>query len=225
MKKASDQLPDLSDFEKTFGGIKFATEDEIKELRSLQRDEQLSHRADIAMREVGKIMPPVFKDTDVNLLPPEQFKKCKKYADLLTGENTSGKYGLIMHGTTGKCKTRICWEIIKHIANKGIVSKFETSVSMQEALTSSYGKKEREKIVSEFKNTKILFIDDWGKEKSTERWESDLFDILDYRFSWKKVTVFTMNTTGHEIVKKFIDPEAGQAIKRRMVEFCYAVAF
>jgi len=105
------------------------------------------------------------------------------------------------------------------------VPKFETSVSMQESLTSSFGKKERDKIVGEFKNTTFLFIDDWGKEKSTERWESDLFDILDYRFSWKKNTIFTMNTTGHEILKKFIDPEAGQAIKRRMVEFCYAVAF
>ena len=41
MKKASDQVPDLSDFEKTFGGVEFATEEEIKELRSQQKDRQL----------------------------------------------------------------------------------------------------------------------------------------------------------------------------------------
>jgi len=225
MKKASDQLPDLSDFEKTFGGVEFATEEEIKELRSQQKDRQLICRADVAMSAVNKIIPPVFQDTDLALLPEEQYRKCKKYIEILMGENDKQKHGLILHGTTGTCKTRICWELVKLLAKNGIVPKFETSVSMQESLTSSFGKKERDKIVGEFKNTTFLFIDDWGKEKSTERWESDLFDILDYRFSWKKNTIFTMNTTGHEILKKFIDPEAGQAIKRRMVEFCYAVAF
>jgi DNA replication protein DnaC len=65
----------------------------------------------------------------------------------------------------------------------------------------------------------LLVIDDLGKERLTQRMESDLFAIIDERTSNKRSTIITTNYNGSGLSDRFSNGETGSAIIRRLKDY------
>lgn len=64
----------------------------------------------------------------------------------------------------------------------------------------------------------VLFIDDLGKGKFTDRAEEELYDTLEIRTSRRLPTIWTANSMGDDLLSKF-SADRGAAIIRRLVDF------
>lgn len=71
----------------------------------------------------------------------------------------------------------------------------------------------------------VVFFDDIGKERFTERVETELFNIINRRFMEQKICYFTSNENSDSLVKKFHDRQKGEAIINRIREKCVDVIF
>jgi DNA replication protein DnaC len=63
-----------------------------------------------------------------------------------------------------------------------------------------------------------LLIDDLGKERATERFEAELFSLIEFRTSTLRPTLYTSNLKLVDLLQKF-SPENGGGIIRRITEF------
>jgi DNA replication protein DnaC len=64
----------------------------------------------------------------------------------------------------------------------------------------------------------ILFIDDIGKEKYTERVESEFYDLIETRTAHLRPILWTANTSGAGL-EAMMSPDRGAPILRRLREF------
>jgi DNA replication protein DnaC len=168
--------------------------------------------------------PPIYLETDLSLLPKEQLKAATEW-------KPKGGKGLLLHGTTGKGKTRVAWEVLRlayfktprdwYLREK-IVALTAAQFSRQSSDHAAGGKSEQ--WANRLCGAPWLMIDDLGKGRLTERNESDLFDILDQRFAYKRPVIITTNTVGDELQKR-LDPDRGAPLIRRLREFCDCIAF
>jgi DNA replication protein DnaC len=62
----------------------------------------------------------------------------------------------------------------------------------------------------------VLFLDDLGKEKMTDRMASVLFALIDQRTQKKLPTIITTNLTGDTLLERFHDKEIGAAFVARL---------
>lgn len=132
--------------------------------------------------------------------------------------------GLLLHGKTGLGKTRAIWLLLHRLYFEGIRFKWMTAATFCDRSSDAAGKGESEEFVESLVNPQILFIDDIGKGKMTERNAGALFNVLDQRFINQKPVFMTMNLIGDELAKR-IDPDMGAPLVRRMREFCHQVKF
>jgi len=102
--------------------------------------------------------------------------------------------------------------------NNGLVVKYWLVADLLATLSSLYGEnmREAEKIVRELKECDLLILDDFGKEKITDRGGEALFRVLDSRYVSGKRTWITSNFNGNELSEKI--GERGDAILRRLRE-------
>jgi DNA replication protein DnaC len=70
----------------------------------------------------------------------------------------------------------------------------------------------------------VLVLDDLGKERLTQRLESDLFAVLDERTSNLRTTIITTNYTGDKLVDRFQNKETGVALVRRLRDYFVAIS-
>ena len=64
----------------------------------------------------------------------------------------------------------------------------------------------------------ILFIDDIGKEKYTERVESEFYDLIETRTAHMRPIIWTANANGVGLAA-MMSPDRGEPILRRLREF------
>ena len=145
-------------------------------------------------------MPTVFVDTDVTRLHP-------KVQSVLDWKPEGEVCGLLFHGTTGVGKTRGIWEVIRRLwvdeAKKD--KQLEYTFLMIDTLI----------------ECKILVIDDFGKERLTQRMASDLFSVIDERSVNKRCTIISTNFNGASLLERFDarDKETGVALIRRFKDY------
>lgn len=70
----------------------------------------------------------------------------------------------------------------------------------------------------------ILFFDDFGKLKMTERAEVELFGLIERRCANELPIIVTTNDTGDTLASRMSD-NRGPAMIRRLREFCEPVQF
>jgi DNA replication protein DnaC len=70
----------------------------------------------------------------------------------------------------------------------------------------------------------VLFIDDLGKCRITERVQTELFDLVDSRTSNGLPILFTSNFDRTGFIKRFASPDDAAPIVRRLVESCQIVS-
>jgi hypothetical protein len=155
-------------------------------------------------------MPALFADTD-----PERLGELQMVAEHYL---PSGK-GLLIHGTTRKGKTRTAWYIANRLWNENPYKNkylFLTMFELEARIAASWGNSTWDKTMLHMTNVPLLFLDDMGKEKMTDRMASCLFALVDQRTMHKRSTIITTNLTGDTLMERFHDKETGAAFVARL---------
>ena len=145
---------------------------------------------------------------------------------MLGGNTDEGKNGLILSGNRGSGKTYIAASIIneynknakfnEHVIKEIIKAqdnRFEDDLGLDIGsdcrfikekdviqLSEKYNYKENKYPIDEFKNAKILVVDDVGTSYGdSKKIKLALFDLFDYRYSEKLSTIITTNLSKEEL--------------------------
>lgn len=165
------------------------------------------------------ICPPLYQDTDINhrSMPP-----AAKMAQILNWQY--GPQGLVIHGITRKCKTRVAWLLVKRLITEGrsVIALSSGDFARQCAEANAEGADSAEAWHESLLLVNVLFLDDFGKFKLTERVEADLFEIIEARTAHKRPIIITSNFVGTSLVQK-LSPDRGPAIVERLREFCIPI--
>jgi len=162
--------------------------------------------------------PKAFLNTDIGYSP--MFAKADKW------EPVDSKSGLILHGETGTGKSRAAWLLfnrlwMKHYPKNSLflqMRKFEAMIEK------GFDDREHGKVLDIIISSPVLVLDDLGKERLTQRLESDLFAIIDERSSNERTTIITTNYTGEKLIERFQNKETGVALVRRLRDYYTALS-
>lgn len=165
-------------------------------------------------------MPAIFKDTDRTRLH-------QKVQDILDWKPDGDVTGLLLHGTTGIGKTRGIWEIIcrlwkdKTIKDRQLDFQFLTMRKLEGMIEKSFEDRQHSNMIDKLISVEVLVLDDFGKERLTQRMASDLFSIIDERSTARRVTIISTNFNGTSLLDRFDnrDKETGVAMIRRFKDY------
>ena len=158
------------------------------------------------------MIPPMYLDTDESRL-----------LGLLRAEIqnwTFGPIGLGFIGRSGAGKTRaaVCLLKREHEAWRDVFFLSATDLALNSANQFADNPAIREisrSILKLCRASEILLLDDLGKGRMTDRSESELYDVLEYRTSHRLPTIWTSNSGGRDLLNMF-SPDRGEAIIRRI---------
>jgi len=156
-------------------------------------------------------VPPLLADTDLQRLP-------EPLPTIASTWKPHGK-GLVIHGTTRKGKTRTAWYLAKRLYDESPYANrflFLTMFDLEVRLVGAWGTHSWDKEMTKMVNIPLLFLDDLGKEKMTDRMASVLFALIDQRTQNKRSTIITTNLTGDQLLERFHDKETGNAFVARL---------
>jgi DNA replication protein DnaC len=163
--------------------------------------------------------------------------KNPKILALIDNFDLGGEKGLLLMGKNGMCKTRATCLLLERYCRAGYSiamvrsTRFAQLVALQfkddeydispnsviSGRGESTGEKSR-KLLKAIRSSDVLLIDDIGKEKFSERVETELFDLLEFRTSSMRRTLLTSNLSLTELALK-LSQDQGLAIVRRIKEF------
>lgn len=139
--------------------------------------------------------------------------------------------GLLLTGPTGKCKTRVSWQLLKRLyAEEGNECRWYHAMDFFTELHEciKYGRDDAKGWISDVAWRRVVFIDDWGQEaniKSREEWaQSWFFRFLDYRLERRLPLIITTNLTAKDIASKEGEVRSDPLL-RRLLEICDVVKF
>lgn len=169
-------------------------------------------------------IPQIFLDTDVTRLHP-------KIQTALDWKPEGDVTGLLLHGTTGVGKTRGIWEIIKRLwaeetkKDKQLQFEFLTMRKLETMIESGFKEQKHGSAIDYLISCPLLILDDFGKERLTQRMASDLFAIVDERSTARRATIISTNFNGSTLLDRFDnrDKETGVALIRRLKDYYRAV--
>jgi DNA replication protein DnaC len=174
---------------------------------------------DLRRRNWKTICPPLYQSTDMS---HPSMPSASKLAQVLNWQ--VGPKGLMIHGQTRRCKTRVAWLLIQRLVLEGTYVHAITSrdFARGSAQFNHEGSEALEAWLELMIGARVLFIDDLGKEKLTERVEVDLFDVIESRAANHRPIIYTSNFVGETLLAK-MTPDRGPAILGRIREFCTAI--
>jgi len=80
-----------------------------------------------------------------------------------------------------------------------------------------------ERTLKRWRTCDVLFIDDLGKCRITERVQTELFNLVDSRTSNGLPILWTSNFDSKGLIRRFASPDDAAPIVRRLVESCQIV--
>ena len=205
IKKGTEKMENLVGWE----NVKFLTDEQIEKERKA---------ADLKFRkeQLHKIKPKAFTETDRNRLDKSALETAIMWA-----ENPHKQpLNLVLAGSTGVGKTRIAWEAI----TERYLQRGGRPVCIGAESLARRAFREHE-LIEKLSWSKILILDDLGKEKTTPTAESTLFEVIRERFDNRLPTVFTTNFSPKTLIARFQQRETGEAIARRMTDESIIVTF
>lgn len=173
------------------------------------------------------LCPPLYRDT--NLTHPAMPAPAK-LAKILGWQY--GPKGLLVHGSSRKCKTRCVWLLIHRLmVTDGLPVIGMTCGEFSRQCADAHGRGGEYAMdwIERLMHIPVLFIDDLGKSKMTERVIADLFEIFEHRCNHKLPTLFTTNFVGQTLAEKLTHHGDEASYQHtpfiaRLREFCEAVS-
>lgn len=173
-------------------------------------------REDARRNSFEAICPPLYRETDLKRIygPFSDAVQNWKY----------GPQGLLLQGQAGTGKTRAAWWLIKRemmVGRKchGISCTEFAKLAGEQWHDDSKQRSHAEETMDLCRSTKILFLDDLGKQKMTERAELELYDVLEQRTNSMLPTIITTNATSTQLLS-MLSQDRGNPILRRIRDFC-----
>jgi DNA replication protein DnaC len=166
------------------------------------------------------LCPPVYQNTHQEDPRLNQ----KALARVLAWEY--GWRGLVIHGKTRRGKTRAAWLLIKRLILEGRSVEAMSAGEFARRCVEAYNQG-NDALVGWFEaltQSNVLFIDDFGKTKLTERIESEMFVIFEQRCAYMRPTIFTTNDVGKTLESR-MSPDRGVPFVARIREFCEPINF
>lgn len=163
--------------------------------------------------------PPLYWDTNEGLLPKTQFALAKEWR--------LNPIGLMLVGPSGSGKTRVAWQVLRRVLVDDVFTPtfgWFDCVSFGHHLARHYREDDAENWLDRVANHELLFFDDLGKMKLTERAEAELFGVIERRCAYKRPTIVTTNETGETLAARMTD-DRGPALIRRLREFSKVIVF
>lgn len=175
-------------------------------------------RKGIAFSKIHPDYPLVFRDTDASYNP--LLVKARDW------EPHGDKSGLILHGESGTCKSRAAWllfnqEWLRHYPERSL---FLQMRKFEGVIEKGFDDRDHGKVIDTLISCPVLVLDDLGKEKLTQRLETDLFAVIDERTSNRRITIITTNYTGDKLIERFHNKETGVALVRRLRDYFTAIS-
>jgi DNA replication protein DnaC len=159
-------------------------------------------------------MPVEYQNTIIEKIPCTKMRNCAS-----SWENWKNR-SLLLHGTTRLGKTRAAWEVSRRYWKK--FHKKQLFISMrnfEKMIEEGFKKYDHSARLDNLVNAPFLFIDDLGKERTTQRVACDLFAIIDERTIHHRPTIITTNFNSSTLVGRFEDQELGAALIGRFRDY------
>ena len=180
----------------------------------IQRQDQDAQRraAEASSARFRAMVPPMYLDTDE-----------KRIVTLLRAEIQNwefGPVGLGFVGRSGAGKTRAAVCLLQRMHDDGhnvfFISATDLALNSANQFADNPAIREISRsILKVCRSADILLLDDLGKGRMTDRAESELYDLLEYRTSHRLPTIWTSNSGGEALLNMFSD-DRGEAIIRRI---------
>lgn len=163
------------------------------------------------------VCPKAYQKSDPEKLPTEAQQIWPRIKDYQYGSK-----GLIFAGPTGKGKTRLMWKLLArlYIEDGKDVSRFD----WHECLDAVMDHDRMRKWLGVVHCAPCLLLDDFGKNKFSDRVEAEIFDLVEYRTSRELPLFITTNETP-ETLKARMSADRGEPLLRRLFEFCDVITF
>lgn len=174
----------------------------------LKREDQLAREQMLA-----HIVPTEFMHWDEKLGNNEALSRA------LGKFSMTAKKGVVLHGSTGSCKTRIAWELVKRIAMQPETITWTWMDAFEASQQKGIGR--------EAYNSTWLIIDDLGNEQKKgweTKWETELLHLIRKRCEWHRPIIITTQLTPTAFKQRFFNGVAADAIMRRFRERTESVA-
>jgi len=137
---------------------------------------------------------------------------------------TADKPLLILHGVTGRGKSRLMWQVMKRLAvEEGLPPVYFGAGELSLSVSSAWADMKAESLVHSLKAAKVLAFDDLDKDRLSPKAEEALFAVISHRCDHGKPTLITTNLTGEPLVAR-MSAEMGTALLRRLREFSFTVS-
>lgn len=127
----------------------------------------------------------------------------------------SSRMGLVLHGPSGRCKTRVLWQLVRRIAEQPDGLSWFVLDAFEAATTG---------IPKDAERADFLMLDDLGNEPTNGKWESALLHLCRRRCDWHRPIFITTQLTGAQFQARYFNGPAAAAILRRLRERCHFIA-
>lgn len=163
--------------------------------------------------------PPLYQASDESRLPRAQMAEAMRWE--------YNPRGVVFMGDTGKGKSRIAWRMLKRILcedkqERGFM--WFDCIAFGHDIARHYHLEDAETWLDKVAAIPLLFFDDLGKLKLTERAETELFGVIERRCAAQLPIIATTNDTGDSLAARMTE-NRGPALIRRLREFCDIITF
>lgn len=207
------------DFLRYFPTMKILCEEcDLRRIEMLKQ-EQAAEERERRQEAFHALCPPLYRESDPQRIPAAFLRECEAWE--------VSPHGLGFVGIAGSGKTRAAWMLLKRLHFSGVRVFGIAATAFAKACADQWHDDPQAKALAEdtltrCRRTKVLLLDDLGKQKMTERAELELFDLLEHRTSHELPVIWTANA-GRETLKQMLSPDRGEPILRRLAEFTKVV--
>lgn len=179
------------------------------------RTAEVSKQKSKALGDTLAAFPEVVQETDPTRLD-------HRLREVVEGYDPTLRESWLLFGATRVGKTRTAFCLARRYAEvMGRTASFLTMRKFEATIDKSFKDKRHGEALERLIETPFLVLDDFGKERLTERLAVDLFALIDERTADRRPTVITTNLTGQLLEAKFaeVDPNLAAALVARLREF------
>jgi DNA replication protein DnaC len=192
-------------------------EAELAERLAVQRIESSKRKR---AAEWEALCPPLYRDTDLAQLPADAKPSIRRVLAWQYGPR-----GLLLHGPTGRGKTRSVYVLLRrlHFDEGRRIATFD-AVSFSHQCSQKFFDGRGEGWINGLARRDVVFFDDLGKARVTDRVEAELFGLIEGRMARQVPTIITTNFVASLLAEKLTQDRA-DALIRRLVESAECIPF